>query len=55
MNKRVGKLLKTHKVCIGSMLDAYNQRVCIDIACTITTRVNSSNHYWVVVKDEREV
>lgn len=29
------------------LLDCYNQTFVTDVAYTLTTRVNSSNHYWV--------
>ena len=31
----------------GVWIDAYNQSVSEDVAGTITTRIDSSNHYWV--------
>lgn len=31
----------------GVWIDAYNQSTCEDIAGTITTRIDHSNHYWV--------
>ena len=32
----------------GVMLDCYNQRAVEDYSVTITTRINSSNHYYVI-------
>ena len=29
------------------LLDCYNQTFVTDVAYTITTRVSTSNHYWV--------
>lgn len=51
MNKKLIKLLKTQKVWGGVILDTYNQKICIDIAPTITTRVNASNEIYVVVEN----
>ena len=31
----------------GNFIDLYNMIVLDDIACSITTRVDSCNHYWV--------
>lgn len=36
----------------GVMLDCYNQRAVEDYSVTITTRINSANHYYVI--DETE-
>lgn len=34
------------------MLDCYNQTIARDVAVTITTRINSCSHYYVIeVKD----
>ena len=32
----------------GIMLDLYNQALCCDTTPTITTRINSCSHYWVI-------
>ena len=29
------------------LLDCYNQTFARDVAYTLTTRINTSNHYWV--------
>ena len=50
MNKKLIKLLETQCVCVCAILDTYNQKVCKDIAPTITTRVNASNGIYVVVE-----
>lgn len=36
----------------GVMLDCYNQNVVEDYAVTITTRIDSSNHYFVIEEQE---
>lgn len=54
MNKKLRKLLKTQKVWGGVILDTYNQKVCVDITPTITTRVNASNEIYVVVENEKK-
>ena len=48
------KLIESGKVPIrgGVMLDCYNQRAVEDYSVTITTRINSANHYYVI--DETE-
>lgn len=38
----------------GVIIDTYNQRVCVDIAPTITTRVNASNEIYLVVEEDYE-
>ena len=35
----------------GVFIDAYNQTINQDIAMTITTRVNTCNHYYVTVEE----
>ena len=35
------------------MLNCYNQSVVEDYAVTITTRIDSSNHYYVIEEDKR--
>ena len=37
----------------GVMLDCYNQRAVEDYSVTITTRINSANHYYVIEEDKR--
>lgn len=37
------------------MLDCYNQSVVEDYAVTITTRIDSANHYFVIEENEREM
>ena len=54
MNKKLIKLLKTHKIKSGVMLDTYNQAIHEKISCTITTRVNASNEIYVVVESEKK-
>lgn len=54
MDKRLVKLLKTHKIKSGVMLDTYNQTVHEKVSCTITTRVNASNEIYVVVERENK-
>lgn len=39
----------------GVMLDCYNQRAVEDYSVTITTRINSANHYYVIEENEREM
>ena len=34
------------------MLDCYNQRAVEDYSVTITTRINSANHYYVIEETE---
>lgn len=53
-NSRLRKLIKSGKVPIrgGVMLDCYNQNVVEDYAITITTRIDSSNHYFVIEEQE---
>lgn len=38
----------------GVILDTYNQRICKEIAPTITTRVNASNEIYVAEIDYEE-
>lgn len=49
-NKRLNKLLikRGGEIKETSMLDCYNQAVIKDVSVTITTRFNSSNHYYVM-------
>ena len=53
-NKRLRKLIKSGKVPIrgGVMLDCYNQRAVEDYSVTITTRINSATHYYVIEETE---
>lgn len=48
-NKRLTKLLydRGGELQDKNLLDCYNQTFATDVAYTITTRVNTSNHYWV--------
>ena len=54
MNKKLKQLLETKCVCVCAILDTYNQKVCIHIAPTITTRVSASNEIYVVVEENEE-
>lgn len=38
----------------GVFIDCYNQSTNENITATITTRISSSNHYFVVVENEKE-
>lgn len=38
----------------GVFIDAYNQSINEEIAMTITTRVNTCNHYYVTVCNTKE-
>lgn len=52
---RMSKLLASGKVWPirgGLTLDLYNQSVMPKICCTITTRLDSSNHYWLMKMKE---
>lgn len=48
-NKRLMKLLNDRggELQDKDLLDCYNQTYARDVACTLTTRINTSNHYWV--------
>jgi hypothetical protein len=48
-NKRLVKMIREGKIPNrgGVFIDAYNQSINEDIAMTITTRTNTSNHYYV--------
>lgn len=48
-NKRLMKLLSDRggELQDKDILDCYNQTFVRDVAYTITTRINTSNHYWV--------
>ena len=48
-NKRLMKLLSDRggELQDKNLLDCYNQTFVTDVAFTITTRVSTSNHYWV--------
>lgn len=48
-NKRLMKLLSDRggELQDKDLLDCYNQTFVTDVAYTITTRINTSNHYWV--------
>ena len=54
-NKRLIKLLQNRggwQMQDKDLLDCYNQTFVRDVAYTITTRINTSNHYWVYeIKD----
>lgn len=49
MNKRLQKMINKGKIpnIGGVFIDAYNQSVNLDIAGTITTRVDASNMIFV--------
>lgn len=53
-NKRLARLLteKWSELRGGAMLDCYNQAIYPDISCSITTRINSCNHYYIVESNE---
>lgn len=48
-NKRLMKLLSDRggELQDKDLLDCYNQTSVRDVAYTITTRISTSNHYWV--------
>ena len=48
-NKRLMKLLSDRggELQDKDLLDCYNQTFVTDVAFTLTTRINTSNHYWV--------
>ena len=48
-NKRLMKLLSDRggELQDKNLLDCYNQTFVTDVAFTLTTRINTSNHYWV--------
>lgn len=46
------KLLNSQKVWGGVMIDTYNQKIYVDIAPTITTRVNEANAVYVIINYE---
>lgn len=47
-NKRLVKLLSDRGgLQDKDLLDCYNQTFVRDVAYTITTRISTSNHYWV--------
>lgn len=33
---------------VGAMIDTYNQQVQYDVACTITTKINTANNHFIV-------
>lgn len=37
-----------------TFIDAYNQTIHKDLAMTITTRVNTCNHYFLFIGDEEQ-
>lgn len=39
-------------VCDSAMIDTYNKRIHIDIACTILTNINTANHHFIMEKIE---
>ena len=53
-NKRVKKLLteRGKEIVHGDFLDAYNQTIFNNVAPTISTRINASNHYYVAVLED---
>ena len=48
-NKRLEMLLLNRggQLQDKDLLDCYNQTFVRDVAYTLTTRINTSNHYWV--------
>lgn len=48
-NKRLMKLLNDRggELQDKDLLDCYNQTYARDVAYTLTTRINTSNHYWI--------
>lgn len=53
---RMKEVLKSGKVSkVGQCIDLYNQEVIDDCFVTITTRVDTSNLYWVTVEDMRNI
>jgi len=48
-NKRLMKLLSDRggELQDKDLLDCYNQTFVRDVAYTITTRISTSNHYWI--------
>lgn len=55
MNKRLVATIMKHKKNIkdGTFLDCYNQTIYNKWGGCISTRIDASNNYFVVVKDER--
>ena len=53
MNTRLIKLLKNNDVRGGQFLDDYNQVVYDNITPTITTRIESSCHYFIYEEETR--
>lgn len=53
-NKRLEKLLLNRGMELqdGDFLDCYNQTAFSNIAPTITSRINASNHYYVAVIED---
>ena len=49
-NKRLEKLLLTRggQLRDGDLLDCYNQAICRDTACTITTGINYRCQHYVI-------
>ena len=55
--KRLVKMIREGRIPNrgGVFIDAYNQSINEDIAMTITTRVNTCNHYYVTeICDSKE-
>ena len=50
MNAKLNKLIKNKSFTGGELLDCYNQKIYVEIAPTITTRVSASNEIFVVVR-----
>ena len=47
-NKRLIKLLNDRgELQDKDLLDCNNQTYARDVACTLTTRINTSNNYWI--------
>lgn len=55
--KRMVMLLQSGKLAYkgGQCIDLYNQKVWQDVFVTITTRIDSCNHYWVTVIEDDSV
>ena len=53
---RMKEVLESGKVTkVGQCIDLYNQNVIDDVFVAITTRVDTSNLYWVTVEDMRRI
>lgn len=53
---RMKEVLESGKVTkVGQCIDLYNQNVIDDVFVAITTRVDTSNLYWITVEDMRRI